>query len=92
MAKTIAAKYQWQIMQSLGIPDEEIKKFANAEYWLTHFPPECMKDTKKMGIKADWRRSFITTDVNLYFDAFVHWQFRKLREAKLIDFGKRLVF
>ncbi|KAH8030038.1 hypothetical protein HPB51_006470 [Rhipicephalus microplus] len=27
-AKTVAAKYQWQIMQSLGLSDAEIAKFA----------------------------------------------------------------
>ncbi|KAI1715217.1 tRNA synthetases class I (I, l, M and v) domain-containing protein [Ditylenchus destructor] len=89
VAKTIAAKYQWQIMQSLGLTDEEIAKFANAEHWLYYFPPKCQEDLKKMGLKVDWRRSFITTDVNPYFDSFVKWQFRKLKEAKYIDFGKR---
>uniref|UniRef100_A0A915LWA5 leucine--tRNA ligase n=1 Tax=Meloidogyne javanica TaxID=6303 RepID=A0A915LWA5_MELJA len=39
---------------------------------------------------VDWRRSFITTEVNPYFDSFVKWQFLKLREAnKYIEFGKR---
>ena len=28
MAKQGAAKYQWQIMQSIGLGDDEIKKFA----------------------------------------------------------------
>lgn len=76
-------------MQSLGIDDTEIAKFAKAEHWLTYFPPKCMKDLQKMGLKVDWRRSFITTDVNPYYDSFVQWQFRKLRSANLIDFGKR---
>lgn len=89
VAKSVAAKYQWQIMQSLGLTDEEIAKFADAEYWMTHFPPKCMEDLRKMGLKVDWRRSFITTDVNPFFDSFVRWQFRKLKAAKLIDFGKR---
>ncbi len=37
----------------------------------------------------DWRRSFITTDVNPYYDSFVRWQFLRLRDAHKIDFGKR---
>ena len=37
----------------------------------------------------DWRRSFVTTDVNPYFDSFVRWQFRKLKESNRIKFGKR---
>lgn len=32
-AKSVAAKYQWQIMQSLGLPDEEIRQFADASHW-----------------------------------------------------------
>lgn len=91
VAKTGNAKYQWQIMQSLGLQDEEIAKFADPLYWLTYFPPHCIADMKRMGSKVDWRRSFITTDVNPYYDSFVRWQFGKLRAAKKIDFGKRLV-
>ncbi|KAF8357755.1 lars-1 [Pristionchus pacificus] len=89
VAKTGPGKYQWQIMQSLGLEDEEIKKFADANYWLEYFPQHCIDDLKLMGIKVDWRRSFITTDVNPYYDSFVRWQFQHLRAAKKIDFGKR---
>ena len=42
-----------------------------------------------VNLQVDWRRSFVTTDVNPYYDSFVCWQFRKLREAKKVDFGKR---
>ena len=87
--KTGGAKYQWHIMQSLGLPDDEIKKFADPMYWLSYFPPHCKTDCQLMGLSADWRRGFITTDVNPYFDSFVRWQFRILKEAQYIDFGKR---
>jgi len=50
IAKTAAAKYQWQIMQSLGLQDEEIKKFANAAYWLEYFPPLAVQDLKSIGL------------------------------------------
>ncbi|CAI5445809.1 unnamed protein product [Caenorhabditis angaria] len=89
VAKSGNAKYQWQIMQSLGLSDEEIRQFADPNHWLYYFPPHCISDLKKMGIKVDWRRSFITTDVNPYYDSFVRWQFNQLRAAKKIDFGKR---
>uniref|UniRef100_A0A0K0DF01 leucine--tRNA ligase n=1 Tax=Angiostrongylus cantonensis TaxID=6313 RepID=A0A0K0DF01_ANGCA len=89
VAKTASSKYQWQIMESLGLTDEEIKKFSNTDYWLDYFPPLCISDLKRMGVKVDWRRSFITTDVNPYYDSFVRWQFEKLRAAKKIEFGKR---
>ncbi|PIK48143.1 putative leucine--tRNA ligase, cytoplasmic-like [Apostichopus japonicus] len=47
IAKTGAGKYQWQIMLSLGIPIEEIPKFADAEYWLQYFPPRAKKTCRK---------------------------------------------
>lgn len=33
-AKTVKAKYQWQILHSIGIPLEEIHLFADPQYWL----------------------------------------------------------
>ena len=30
--------------------------------------------------QVDWRRSFITTNVNPYYDSFISWQFEKLRK------------
>ncbi|XP_056450421.1 leucine--tRNA ligase, cytoplasmic [Gadus chalcogrammus] len=88
-AKTGTAKFQWDIMSSLGLTDSEIVKFANAEHWLEYFPPLAIKDLKQMGVKVDWRRSFITTDVNPFYDSFVRWQFITLKERKKIAFGKR---
>lgn len=37
-------------MQSLGIQDGEIKKFADANYWLDYFPPLAVEDLNKFGI------------------------------------------
>jgi len=50
VAKTGSAKYQWQIMQSLGLPDEEIRKFADESYWLGYFPPIAITDLKNFGL------------------------------------------
>lgn len=33
-AKTVAMQYQFQIMQAIGIPLEEIHLFADPQYWL----------------------------------------------------------
>ncbi|CCW61838.1 unnamed protein product [Phytomonas sp. EM1] len=83
------AKPQWAIMQSMGIPDSEIPKFANPQQWLDYFPPIAIQDLRQFGCHIDFRRSFITTTQNPYFDRFVSWQFRKLRKAGLLNFGKR---
>uniref|UniRef100_A0A8C5QZV6 leucine--tRNA ligase n=1 Tax=Leptobrachium leishanense TaxID=445787 RepID=A0A8C5QZV6_9ANUR len=88
-AKSGASKFQWGIMQSLGLSDEEIVHFSEAEHWLEYFPPLALQDLKAMGLKVDWRRSFITTDVNPYYDSFVRWQYLTLKDRNKIKFGKR---
>lgn len=39
VAKSTGLQYQFQIMESIGVPRAEIKKFADPLYWLTYFPP-----------------------------------------------------
>lgn len=50
VAKAGSAKFQWQIMQSLGLKDKEIKNFADAAYWLDYFPPLAVQDLKSIGL------------------------------------------
>ncbi|OBZ74498.1 putative leucine--tRNA ligase, cytoplasmic [Grifola frondosa] len=88
-AKATGLQYQFQIMESMGIPREEIKKFADPSYWLKYYPPICMADNNSFGSRIDWRRSFITTDANPYYDSFVRWQTRKLYKLGKIKFGER---
>lgn len=38
-AKSTGLKYQFQIMLAMGVPREDIKKFADPYHWLTFFPP-----------------------------------------------------
>lgn len=45
--------------------------------------------TPLRSLHADWRRSFITTDVNPYYDSFIQWQFRTLKARDRLGFGKR---
>ena len=42
-----------------------------------------------MGCGVDWRRSFITTDVNPYYDSFVRWQFNTLKRLGKVVKDKR---
>ncbi|GMP62036.1 hypothetical protein CsSME_00024290 [Camellia sinensis var. sinensis] len=79
-AKSGGDKYQWEIMQSYGLSDDEISKFQDPYYWLSYFPPLAVEDLKAFGLGCDWRRTFITTDMNPFFDSFVRWQMRKLKE------------
>uniref|UniRef100_A0A8C5YG21 leucine--tRNA ligase n=1 Tax=Microcebus murinus TaxID=30608 RepID=A0A8C5YG21_MICMU len=50
-AKAGSSKYQWSIMKSLGLSEEEIVKFSEAEHWLDYFPPLAIQDLKRMGLK-----------------------------------------
>lgn len=85
----VALKYQFQILLALGIPIEEIHKFADPQYWLQYFPQLWKRDLTNMGARVDWRRSFITTDANPYYDSFVRWQMNRLKGLGKIKFGKR---
>lgn len=80
--------YQYDIMKMM-VPEDQIAEFAEPIKWLNYFPPYGISDLKQFGTCIDWRRSFITTSVNGYYDAFIRWQFNKLREGGRIKFGKR---
>lgn len=88
-SKASKQKYQWEILKESGISEEMIPKFADALNWLDYFPLQNVNDLNAFGLKTDWRRSFITTEVNPYYDSFVRWQFNKLRSLNKIKFGKR---
>ncbi|WFD36560.1 leucine--tRNA ligase [Malassezia cuniculi] len=87
--KATGLKYQFQIMLNSGVPLEEIKNFADPLYWLKYFPPIAKEDCNAFGLRIDWRRSFITTDANPYYDSFVRWQMNKLHQMDRIKFGER---
>jgi leucyl-tRNA synthetase len=88
--KNTGLTYQFQIMRSMNVPIEEIHKFADSLHWLEYFPPLAQKHLKRFGAHIDWRRSFITTDINPYYDSFIRWQFNQLRNAEVTIFNLRL--
>ena len=81
--------FQWEIMRSNGLSDEDIPAFADPDHWLKYFPPLGKTDLDRFGLGVDWRRSFITTDRNPYYDSFVRWQLNTLKELGKVQFGKR---
>lgn len=84
LAKTGGEVYQWNIMLSLEVPADEIPKFRDPAYWLTYFPDIAINDLKAFGAGIDWRRSFITTEMNPFFDSFVRWQFKALKKQEKV--------
>lgn len=79
---------QWEIMEKM-VPVSDIPEFADPLKWLSYFPPFGASDLTAFGCAIDWRRSFITTSANPYYDAFIRWQFNRLRDGNRIRFGKR---
>jgi len=79
---------QWNILKMM-VPEEEIPAFVDPLHWLGYFPPIGVTHMKHFGPGVDWRRSFITTAVNPYYDAFIRWQFNTLKAKGKIQFGSR---
>lgn len=76
-----------EILRQFGFEDPS--PFVDPNHWIRVFP-ECARKTLDLfhgGI--DWRRSFITTELNGYYDSFIRFQFRRLRAAGLLAYGKR---
>ena len=42
VVKATGLQYQLHIMESMGVPREEIKKFAERYFWLKYYPPICI--------------------------------------------------
>lgn len=82
---------QKRILRDMGIPASEISKFEDPVFWTEYFSREAEIDLKEFGISVDWRRSFITTSLNPYYDKFIRWQFRKLKEKNLVVLGEHPV-
>jgi len=64
---------QWNILKQMSISEEDIPKFTDAKFWTGFFHPFATKDLKRLGVAVDHRRSFITTNLNPYYDSFIQW-------------------
>jgi leucyl-tRNA synthetase len=80
---------QIKILYNMAIPLNEIPNFTDPYYWLEYFPKRAIEDLNLFGICADFSRSFVTTDINPYFDSFIKWQFDKLNKGGHLIFGKK---
>jgi leucyl-tRNA synthetase len=70
---------QYDILLKSGIPESEIPAFRDPKHWLAYFPPLGKRDLASFGCHVDWRRSFVTTDANPFYDSFIRWQVRGVR-------------
>jgi leucyl-tRNA synthetase len=39
MQKSGGETSQWDILRSMGVPEDEIPRFADSAHWLRYFPP-----------------------------------------------------
>ncbi|MBI4438607.1 leucine--tRNA ligase [Candidatus Woesearchaeota archaeon] len=82
---------QLKILESLGFRGGEIEEFCEVKHWIDVFVPAAEEDLRSLGASVDWRRSFITTDLNPRYDRFIRWQFRKLKEKGYVAKGQHPV-
>ncbi|HET6405584.1 MAG TPA: leucine--tRNA ligase [Candidatus Thermoplasmatota archaeon] len=79
---------QIKILRDQGIPESEVEAFKDPVHWVRYFPPKWREDVQRLGLAIDFRREFITTDLNPHYDAFIQWQFRKLHESGRVAKGR----
>ena len=77
------------ILKSFDFDDEKIGNFVDPYFWIKTFPGLAKQTLTNFELNVDWRRSFITTDLNPYYDSFVRWQFDTLKKKEVLFFGKR---
>ncbi|NOQ54147.1 MAG: class I tRNA ligase family protein [Thermoplasmata archaeon] len=78
---------QISMLRDMGVPQEHIAKMGDPVYWTEYFPKVTKEFVSALGASIDWRRSFITTQLNPYYDSFVRWQFNRLYEQGLVVKG-----
>ncbi len=82
---------QIQTLKLMGFTDEQIPAFKEPLHWIKTFSKEIEKDIQNYGLSVDWRRTFITTDLNPRYDKFIKWQFNTLKKKELVAKGEHPV-
>jgi len=78
-------------LKSDGIPESDFEKLKSPEGWALYFMELNREAYKKFGYSIDWRRELYTTYLNPWYDKFVKWQYKKLKEKGLITKGRHPV-
>ncbi|MEM2908982.1 MAG: leucine--tRNA ligase [Candidatus Bilamarchaeaceae archaeon] len=89
MAQRIASRDQEIIKifsEIYGISKEKTKTLTDPEKLVLYFSHEIEQGMREMGYSIDWRRKFYTFDRK--FNAFIQWQFRKLKELGYLVKGE----
>lgn len=67
------------------VPDEKIREFSEPVKIADYFHQEIKAGMIEMGYSIDWRREFTTIDP--FYNKFIEWQFKKLKENGLVIQG-----
>ncbi|MDE1764110.1 MAG: leucine--tRNA ligase [Thaumarchaeota archaeon] len=67
------------------VPEEKIKEFSEPVKIADYFHQEIKAGMIEMGYSIDWRREFTTIDP--FYNRFIEWQFKKLKEKGLVIQG-----
>ncbi|SRR5579885_177594 len=67
------------------VPDEKIREFSDPVKIADYFHQEIKAGMIEMGYSIDWRREFTTIDP--FYNKFIEWQFKKLKENGLVVQG-----
>ncbi len=92
-AKRVQENEQKQIdtLKLMGFTDKDLPAFKEPKHWIDVFSKAAEQDYREFGISIDWRRNFITTDLNPRYSKFIQWQFNKLFEKDLVVQGEHPV-
>ncbi|NYZ77482.1 leucine--tRNA ligase [Candidatus Micrarchaeota archaeon] len=69
-----------------GIPEKKALSLTDPTELVTYFSKEIEEGMREMGYSIDWRRKFYSFDPK--FNAFIQWQFRKLKELGYLIKGE----
>ena len=70
-----------------GIPEKDIEKLKTPEGWAKYFIEKGKPAFESLGFSIDWRREFYTSYLHPWYNKFIEWQYRKLKEKGLIYKG-----
>ncbi|KAF6154116.1 hypothetical protein GIB67_009816 [Kingdonia uniflora] len=71
----------------------EVHRFGDSLVFPTLMEEDEIEDLKAFGFGCDWRHTFITTDINPFYNSFVRWKMRKLKDmGKIVKDLKYTVY
>jgi len=70
-----------------GISEKDWEILKTPEGWAMYFIKLNKEAFKKFGFSIDWRREFYTSYLHPWYNKFIEWQYRKLKEKGLITKG-----